>query len=529
MQVGRKVVFVASANVLGAALGYGALLVIGRSFSPAAYGSFVFASGLTGLFALVTTLGLGTAHQRLVARGLSPAAVMGTALRIRLLLLLVGLAVVAAGAFLLARWDRPLFTDATTPAVLAGALSIQILAMARLFFAETWGGKQQVARVEGIRVLDAAVFLTLLVNAGLLASHLAGRWTPLPGLGAWWAQQLALTRPLTAAQAALLLVACAGLAKLASFLAAAAMAILDGTHFGRYDRAIARDLWAFGLPVAITGAVTLVVQYTDVILLGYFWSAHEAGLYGTAQKLAVIAGLASAAASGVLLSRFAQLAAAGRAADEEHTFRNAQRWLLGVVALLAAALIGLAQPLLHIAVGDAYLPAARSLQWLALATLAHTIQVPLTARFMGHGNTRVLVQAGVVNAVVNVVLNLVFIPKSGLGWGPAGAAAATLLSNLTAYAVLRLRASQSFGTPSALVDTLRILASAASVALGWSLLQRSWPHLVDRVWELAAWGFTGTMVYLALLTMVGGFGKADVAFLRRSIHPVALWHELRGR
>lgn len=529
MQVGRKVVFVAAANILGATLGYGALLVIGRSFAPAAYGSFVFASGLTGLFALATTLGLGTAHQRLVARGVPPDIVLGTAVRMRLALLLAGLALVAFVATTLRVLDRPLLTDATTPTVLAGVLVIQVLAMARMFLTETWGGHQQVSRVEGVRVLDAAVFLALLANAGLMVSHLAGRWTPLQGLGAWWATQFGFTQPLTAAQAALVLVACAALAKFISLLFAGAIAVRDGTRFGPFDRTIARELWAFGLPVALTGAVALVVQYTDVILLGYFWSAAEVGLYGTAQKLAVVAGLASVASAGVLLSRFAQLASTGQAEKEAETFHNAQRWLLGVVALLVAGLVGLATPILHIAVGDAYLPAARSLQWLALATLAYTIQIPVTTRFMGHGQTRVLVQGGALNALVNVALNSLFIPKAFLGWGPAGAAAATLASNLAAYGYLRYRASQAFQTPWRPVEALRIAWSAAAVATGWLVLQQGWPQMVDRVWELAAWGLVGSLAYLALLVLLGGLGGKDLVFLRRSIHPKALWNELRGR
>lgn len=529
MQVGRKVVFVIGANVAGALFGYGALLMIGRYFAPAAYGSFVFASGIAGLFALATTLGLGTAHQRLVARGMHEPTVVGTAARIRLGLLSAGIVIALAVAWALARLRGPVLTDATTPLVLAGALALNIVAMARQFFAETWGGRQQVARVEGSKVIDAALLLFALANAGLMLAFLAGRWSPLPGVGAWWARILGLQGPLTVPEAALLLVGCALLAKVASFLLAALWAMRDGIAFGPYDAAVARDLWAFGLPLALTGAIGLVVQYTDVILLGFFWTSYEVGLYGTAQKLSVLASLSAVAASGVLFSRFSQLSAAGDRHAEERTFRDAERWLLLVVAPVVAGFVALAVPAIHIAVGDAYLPGADALRLLALATLVLALQVPLGARFMGHGQTRVLVQAGVVNAAANLVLNLVFIPQAGLGWGIEGAAFATLLSNLLAYAVLRRRAGRDFGTPWLDGPQWRAFLAAGAVAIAWWQALLRWPAAIDRAWELLAWGLAGALAYVAILALLGGLERRDLDLLRRAAHPRALWQELRGR
>lgn len=148
---------------------------------------------------------------------------------------------------------------------------------------------------------------------------------------------------------------------------------------------------------------------------------------------------------------------------------------------------------------------------------------------MGHGKTRVLVQAGVVNALANVVLNLAFIPRAGLGWGVAGAAAATMLSNLAAYATLRSHARKEFGTPWVGASTWRVCAAAAAVGLLWWQALHRLPGTFDRVWELGLWGLVGLAGYLALLAILGGLGRKDLGLLRRAGHPKALWLELRGR
>ena len=529
MQVGRKVAFVIAANVAGAALGYGALLVIGRYFAPAAFGSFVFASSVAGLFTLATTLGLGSAHQRLVARGLPEAVVVGTAARIRLALVLAGILVVVGLAWSLAHGPGPALTDATTPLVLGGALALHIVAMARQFLAETWGGRQQVTRIEGARVLDAALLLAFLANAGLMLASLAGRWSPLPQVGDWWATASGLDGPPTVAQTALILVGCTLAAKILSFLVAAAWAVRDGIAFGPFDRAVAGELWSFGIPIAIASAIGLVVQYTDVVLIGFFWTAREVGLYGTAQKLSMMAGLVATAASGVLLSRFAQLSASGEWAVEAKTFREAERWVLTVTIPAVAALVALAPAVIHIAVGDAYLLAAGPLRLLALATFTDILGVPLGARLMGRGRTRLLLQAGAINAVVNVILNLAFIPRAGLGLGATGAAAATLVSGFLSYAYLRARARHEFRMPWASVASLRIVAAGALVGVLWWRLARAWPEAIDRAWELVGWGLAGFVAYVVALAAIGGFQRQDLELVRRAAHPRALWHELRGR
>lgn len=529
MLVGRKVVFALAANVAGAILGYGALLVIGRAFDPGAYGSFVFASGLGGLYALATTLGLGTAHQRLVARGEPEARVLGTAARIRFALmaglgLLVALVLWAA-----ARAGHPLLTDATSPAVLGGALAIQVVAMGRQLFAETWGGRQAVARLELVRVIDAFLLVALLANAGLLLRHLEGRWAPVPGVGAWWASVLGWSGPASPERAALLLVGCTLAAKVLSTLLALAWAARDGLRLGPYDGRLARELWAFGLPLAMAGAIGLIVQYTDVVLLGFFWTAREVGLYGTAQKLSVVAALVATAAGGVLLSRFAQTAAAADRAAEDHTLARSEHWILLAVAPAAAGLVALAPQAIHIAVGDRYLAGAPALRLLALAALAYAVQVPLSARFMGHGRARVLVVSGAVNAVANAALNLLFIPQALLGWGAAGAGAATLASNALAYVVLRRQAHRDFAVPWATASQARVLAAAGAVGLLWWQAAVRWPATLQRVWGLGAWGLAGLAAYLVLLVALRALTKDDVALVRSAAHPAALLRELRGK
>lgn len=527
---GRKASLAFAANAVSAVLGYAVLLLVGRYLEPEAYGSYLFAVGVVGFVAIVVNLGFGAAHQRHVAQGVPVGKALGVMVRIRLLsttafLLLLG---AAYGAWTLLKGSG--FTDATTPRILGAAVALQFLTGARQLLLDTWTGQQRINRVEVLRLADTALALLALANACLLLAHLEGRWTPLPAVGAFWAELTGLDRPLGNEAAALLLIGSYLASKGATLGLGLVWTAADRVRVAGWDRELARSYARFALPVALTGALGLVLQYTDTILLGFFWTAREVGLYGAAQKLSILASLLGAAVGTVLFPRFAQLHAAGRHEREATTFLQAERYLVLLTVPIAAALVALPSQGIHIAVGDAYVAAAVPLQLLAMAAVLMTFEQPMASRFLGRGQTRYLVHSAGLNAGLNVVLNVWFIPTWGLGMGAPGAALATLLSTAASFLYLRWRTVQAFGVAWATWSHARIAAAGLAVGLGWAWAARSLPAgAFDRVWELAAWGVAGVAAYLALLAVLGEVRSEDRAFLAKAAHPSELLAELRGR
>jgi peptidoglycan biosynthesis protein MviN/MurJ (putative lipid II flippase) len=456
---------------------------------------------------------------------------LGVMVRLRLMATALFLALVAAAYGVWALVHGPGFTDATTPRVMAAAVLLQMLSGSRQLLLDTWIGEQRVNRVETLRLLDTGITLLLMANACLLVAALDGHWSPLPGLGRAWARALHLTGVLSPEQEALLLTGSYVVAKAATLLAASAIWLRDRVPLGGWDRALAASYARFAIPVALTGALALVLQYTDTILLGFFWTAHEVGLYGAAQKLSGLTGLLGAAVGSVLFSRFAQLHARGDHAQEEHTFRSAERYLFLLTVPAAAALVALPRQGLHVAVGDGYLGAAAALRSLALAAVLLGLTQPMANRLLGRGRTGLLVGEAVLNCGSNLLLNLWFIPRGhgGLGLGAEGAGLATLCSTFVSYLYLRWRCRQLFGTRLLGASHARIVLAGAGVGVAWWWLARVAPGLFVRAWELVGWGVLGLLAYAAVLLLLREVGPEDKAFLRRAAHPSALLAELRGR
>jgi O-antigen/teichoic acid export membrane protein len=530
VHAGRKAMLALLSNVGGAVLGYGALLLIGRYFAPGAYGSYLFAMSATGVLALVSNLGIGTAHQRHVAQGTDPGQALGVLVRLRVLfaLAVTSIAALAYGLWWLAGGGA--LTDATTPLVLGLAVVMQVLSGSRQVLLDTWAGQQRVHRVEAVRQLDTALVLLLLGNAALLLAHLTGRWEVLPGIGAFWAGLLGLDGPLTLPEQALLLAGCYIAAKTLSLAFAWAWSWRDRVRLAPWDRGLARSYLRLAAPFALTGALVVVIQYTDTLMIGFFWTNTEVGLYGTAQKIASLCLLGASAVGAVLFPRFAQLHARQDLEGERATFRTAQRYLMLLVVPLAAAMVTLAPQGVHIAVGDPYLGSAEPLRFLALWALVIAMEQPMSSRFMSGGHASLLVRATALNLVLNVALNLWLIPRWGLGLGPAGAAIATLASTSASYVYLRAQSRRVHGTSWVDLHQVRILvAGVAAGAFWWGSLNWLGPGLFDRAWELLGWAALGGLVFLGALLVLGELHRGDRAFLRKVLHPAALLDELKGR
>lgn len=530
VNAGRKATLVLLSNLAGAGLGYLALLLIGRYFAPAAYGAYLFALSLAGLIAVLSNLGLGVAHQRHIAQGTDPGRALGILVRLRLAILLPLLAVAALSYLAWSAWRGEPVTDATTPAVLGMALAVQVFSSTRQALFDTWQGQQLVHRIEAVRTLDTVLSVALLGNAALLLAHLQGRWEVFPAAGAFWARTLGLDAAPSAPEAAFLLAGCYLAAKTVSLLVAVAWSLSDRLGFGPWDRDLARSYIRFAAPLAFTAALVFILQYTDSLMLGFFWSAREVGLYGAAQRLTTLCLLGATAVGTVLFPRFAQLHAAGDLEREAATFRKAERYLLLLVTPLAAAMVALPREGLHIAVGDEYLGAAMPLRFLALWALAATLGQAMASRMLGTGQIRILVRATLLNAVGNVVLNFLLIPPGAFALGPTGAALATLLSTLVSYAYLRLQTHRLHGTGWVSGAQVRILSAGAVTAAFWFVAKAyAGPAAFDRVWELTTWGVAGGLLYGGLLATFRELHGRDLVFLRKVAHPRALVAEMRGR
>lgn len=191
---------------------------------------------------------------------------------------------------------------------------------------------------------------------------------------------------------------------------------------GRFRRAEAKKLLAYGLPLGLVGMLTLVISAADKYLLQAFAGPEEVGIYDLAQKFALL----------IMFFLITPFKLVWQPMSLEIMRRpGAQGYyaatLSGFLCVMAVALVGLsifATDILGAVAPAPYQAAASVVFLLGLVMVIQGLLVFASFGLAVARRTDVLAIVNVVGAGANIGLNLLLIPQFGI----KGAASASLFS-----------------------------------------------------------------------------------------------------
>jgi O-antigen/teichoic acid export membrane protein len=280
---------------------------------------------------------------------------------------------------------------------------------------------------------------------------------------------------------------------------------------GKFDKAMATTYAAYGLPVAFSLILALVLASTDRLLLGAFLDEATVGVYHAGYSLGsrtldvvfIWLGMAGAPALIAALERGGQ-ASLNEAAREQASFMI----LLTLPAAVGLALV--ASPLADLMIGEALREGASHVTpwiaasgWLSGMTTYYLLQAFTLAR-----RTPLLIVSMIAPAVANVILNLLLIPMLGLD----GALWATTVS----YGIGAVAAWALARRACPLPIPWDVLAKAGGASLAMAVCVSLLPS-PGGVLELALKAGVGAVVYgaLTLGLNIGGLRAKLSGLLRR--------------
>jgi PST family polysaccharide transporter len=193
---------------------------------------------------------------------------------------------------------------------------------------------------------------------------------------------------------------------------------------GGWDKRIAKAVLSRGAVLVIGQAGTLLLLRADTVMIEHMRGTHEAGIYGAAVRLSELVYLVSPMIVTVLLPR---LSAFLRRHDELHFREMAGRGseLMATVGMGSALGLLVAGPLaIRYLFGAAYEASVPVLLVHCLAAIPYFQTEWRCAVMVASDNAKITAWLSWFAVVVNIVLNLVWIPQHGA----LGAAWATLIS-----------------------------------------------------------------------------------------------------
>ncbi|MBX3236461.1 MAG: polysaccharide biosynthesis C-terminal domain-containing protein [Nitrospiraceae bacterium] len=198
-----------------------------------------------------------------------------------------------------------------------------------------------------------------------------------------------------------------------------------------------RELLLFGMVSMGYTGMAMVLYSVDVVLVRHFSGDQQTGLYAAAVQWSEFVWFVPIAIEGVMLQSTARLWAENRLDELSRLVSRLMRYVMVSTAYLLIVVMVFASQTVTLYFGPQFEQAAVPLQLLVPGVFAFSLARVMRPVIQAHGWVATLFKTVSAATLVNVVLNVVLVPR----WGAAGASVATSASFLmvTISYVLLLR------------------------------------------------------------------------------------------
>jgi len=192
----------------------------------------------------------------------------------------------------------------------------------------------------------------------------------------------------------------------------------------RFRLSYLKNLSGFSFWIFLTAGGSLVFSYADTILIGFFMSNSDVGIYRTAFQLTSIATFATMAFQTVLYPKISNWESQGQITEIENSLSRA--WTYSLFLAIPTCIGGwiLGDKLLYYLYGASFVEGGSALFFLLLVQIINVFMVLGTMSLTALNHPKDAFRITVITSLANVLLNIVLIPVLGI----TGAAIATLIA-----------------------------------------------------------------------------------------------------
>lgn len=379
----RQSVISLSTTIALTAIGFLSTIYFAHTLGPAPLGAYFLFLAYFGILNLVGDGGFGGAAVKRISEGKEPNEYLSAFVFIRIVLLALSVSLLL--------FAEPYFKDLTS----SGAFFWLLLALIVSVFSSITGigvygtGKVGVSQISGfVDALIRTLFQIIAVFLGFGVAGLTGGFVS--GLVA------------------------GGLMNFQYF----------DLKLVRFRLSHLKNLSGFSFWIFLTASGTLVYNYTDTILIGFFMSNAEVGIYRTAFQLTSIATFATLAFHTVLYPKISNWGTHGQTKEIENSLSRAWTYslFLAIPTCIGGMILG--DKLLYYLYGASFVDGIPALYFLLLVQVVNVFMYLGTMSLTALNKPKDAFQVTVIAAITNVLLDIVLIPVLGI----TGAAIATLIA-----------------------------------------------------------------------------------------------------
>jgi O-antigen/teichoic acid export membrane protein len=189
-------------------------------------------------------------------------------------------------------------------------------------------------------------------------------------------------------------------------------------------------------PVFLVTMMTLVMGWTDILVLGAWSDPEQVGVYGIAMRIALLTTFVLSAVNIVVAPQFAALHAAGDSAGLKRLAQRSAFWTRAIAVPILLVLLTAPDLILQL-FGPKFKEGAWALRILAVGQFVSLATGPVGIILLMTGNEKIMRNIIAVSAALNLAGNLVLVPPYGAIGAAASTAMALAFMKIVSWAVVR--------------------------------------------------------------------------------------------
>lgn len=279
-----------------------------------------------------------------------------------------------------------------------------------------------------------------------------------------------------------------------------------------------KTLLSYSIPVMFTGFIYLIMQWTDTLMLGYFRTASEVGIYNVALPTAALLYVFPSALRTLFFPALSEIYAQNKADVFKSVYQIVTKWIFVVDSIVLILLIAFSKQIISFLFGEVYTTDQVSFFGLTFTVSALALVIlsfsALSAEFLSPAKDVLLVLkktkfvffSTVLGSILNVILNFILIPKHGM----IGAAIATsfayslifILIGVWAYIITKINPFKK--------SCLKVLLSSGCIILLIIILKL---YSITSILLTITIGLILLIVYFSILYFIGFFEEEDIMII----------------
>jgi O-antigen/teichoic acid export membrane protein len=208
---------------------------------------------------------------------------------------------------------------------------------------------------------------------------------------------------------------------------------------------IEKELFSFSFPLIFAGLAGLITSWTDTLMLGYFSTASDVGIYNAALPTAKLLRVFLGSFGAIFMPVASELYSRNALNDLKSTYSTVTKWVFLLILPAFLLMVLFSDWILKIMFGTEYVTGARALSILALGYLIICVIGPASQILQAYGRAGMIMGCSFFAAGVNIVLNYLLIPIYGVnGAAIATGISLTLMNTLLLFFVYKIGRIQPF-------------------------------------------------------------------------------------